>query len=163
MHLSFPSPRYSHALSTLSSHIFTFHLTVKTSTTRLALLPKTKAQEIPITNFLHSLILQVPRCSISRVSATSSLVSWCPRIINQANICCVMECWAHHTRAYRSHSQVIIKGRDSHLHFKDKTLALPLPSTKIDMIRRGLPNGRIPHSTHISYLFPKSPEYGTAL
>ena len=51
---------YSYALSTLSSHNFTFHLIIKTSTTRLGLLQKIKARETSNTSLLHTLVLLVP-------------------------------------------------------------------------------------------------------
>lgn len=56
-----------------------------------------------------------------------------------------MECWAHYTRGCRSRRQVIPKGRDLCLHYKDTTLSLSVRATTDNMIRRILPNGRIPH------------------
>ena len=56
-----------------------------------------------------------------------------------------MECWAHYTHQCRSRRQVITTEKDLCLNYKDRTLSLSLHSTANSMIRRVLPNGRIPH------------------
>lgn len=56
-----------------------------------------------------------------------------------------MECWAHYARECRSRSQAITKERELCLHSKDRTLSLSMYRTTDTMIRRVLPNGRIPH------------------
>ena len=58
-----------------------------------------------------------------------------------------MECWAHYARECRSRRQVIPKVRDLCLHYKDTTLSLSVHATTdpSTMIRRVLPNGRVPH------------------
>lgn len=56
-----------------------------------------------------------------------------------------MECWAHYARDRRSRRQVIAKERDLCLHYKNTTVSLSVYNTTDSMIRRVLPNGRIPH------------------
>ena len=87
--------------------------------------------------------------------------------INQVIIRYIMECWAHHARQCRSHSQVISKRTDCCLRYKVGALSLTVHPTPNSMIRRVLPNGRIPHGMHIllfaicssPYILPRATRY----